>query len=213
MPCLKMSSDSNSNSNSGGKVFVPTLSLEFVCQTVPPVSDQSAVGGQLNEGDRDREDDEDEDEDEDEETDMVTALRNARAKAIAKAAKQLAIEDGTYVKIARPKEGVNTASKPDPIQAAQPLSYWRADRTLGGSKTGARAGSGSGSGSSMGVGVDPSDSELQLLRCDLAAESVINDGEPSRGDRALVTHLLLIPTRYKGCYEAASTDPTHSMIH
>jgi hypothetical protein len=168
MPCFKMASNTNTNSNSGGKVSPPpALNLEFVCQAVTPTLDEPAMGEQSDEGNGDVEEDEDEEEEEEEETDMITALRNARAKAIAKAAKQLAIEDGSYVPKAKSKKGV-TASTAAPAQAAQSLSYWRPDKALGGGKAVARAGS---------MGGSPSDLELQLLQSDLAAESVINDGE------------------------------------
>jgi hypothetical protein len=167
MPCLKMASNTNSNSNNGGKISAPSaLNLEFVCQTVTSTPDQPAIGEQSDDGNVDVEEDEEEEEEE-EETDMITALRNARAKAIAKAAKQLAIEDGSYVPKAKSKKGV-TATTAAPAQAAQSLSYWRPDKTLGDSMAGARA---------RNTGGSPSDFELQLLQSDLAAESVINDGE------------------------------------
>ena len=170
MPCLKMAS--NSNSNSGVKVTPPSvLNLEFVSQTVTPTptptAEQDVVGEQSDGVNGDGEEDDDEEEEE-EETDMITALRNARAKAIAKAAKQLAIEDGSYVEKARPKKGASSSAVAT-AQVPQSLSYWRADKALGG-KAGARARAGSSSGS-------PSDSELELLQRDLCAESVINDGE------------------------------------
>jgi hypothetical protein len=168
MPCLKMASNTNTNSNSGGKVLPPSaLNLEFVCQAVTPTLDEPAMGEQSDEGNGDvnEDKDEEEEEEEEEETDMITALRNARAKAIAKAAKDLAIEDGSYVPKAKSKKGV-TASTAAPAQTAQSLSYWRPDKTLGGGK--ARGGS---------MGGSPSVLELQLLQSDLAAESVINDGE------------------------------------
>jgi hypothetical protein len=172
MPCLKMASNSNSNSNSGGKDPHPSsLNLEFVSQTVTPTptftAEQEVLREQSDSVNGDGEEDDDEEEEE-EETDMITALRNARAKAIAKAAKQLAIEDGSYVEKARPKKGASSSAVAT-AQVPQSLSYWRADKAIGG-KAGARARAGSSMGS-------PSDSELELLQRDLCAESVINDGE------------------------------------
>ena len=169
MPCLKMAS----NSDSGSKVSPSSaLNLEFICQAVSPAEDQPATTGHSNGSDGGKE--EEEEEEEEEETDMVTALRNARAKAIAKAAKQLAIEDGTYKEEAKAKKEASTPQAAQgQVTLEQSLSYWRPDRTLGGSK----AGSGTGSRAGTGTGGSPSEADLKLLECDLRAQSVINDGE------------------------------------
>eukprot|EP00596_Hydrurales_sp_CCMP1899_P008392 CAMPEP_0119041010 /NCGR_PEP_ID=MMETSP1177-20130426/11093_1 /TAXON_ID=2985 /ORGANISM="Ochromonas sp, Strain CCMP1899" /LENGTH=633 /DNA_ID=CAMNT_0007006619 /DNA_START=8 /DNA_END=1907 /DNA_ORIENTATION=+ len=100
--------------------------------------------------------DDEEDEEDEEETDMITALANARAKAIEKAAKLLAIEDGTYVPKKKAMKSIPTDESkillPDEgIEEKQ--IYWRSESDR-----------------------KDLDSNLIQLRNDLLVEAVFNDG-------------------------------------
>lgn len=159
----------SSNTGSADKSSGPsTLNIEFICDTAIDSAgkEEGLRGGakQPETKDVQEEEGDDEDDEEEEETDMVTALKNARAKAIAKAAKQLAIEDGTYVpkKKTKPEVDISQKSVSDGESlegSSRPFSYWRplgnAERTTSTSRSG---------------------DDLERLRKDLLAQSIINDG-------------------------------------
>ena len=158
----------SSNTGSADKPSGPsTLNIEFICDTAidsmnkeESLSNNPQQSEELYAGEEQGVDEDDEEEEE--ETDMVTALRNARAKAIAKAAKQLAIEDGTYVPKKRTKSAVkispvaNLDTEGSPGGSSRPFSYWR---PIGAPTSTSR-----------------SEDDLERLRKDLLAQSIINDG-------------------------------------
>jgi hypothetical protein len=129
------------------------------------------------EGDQYLEEDEDEAEDE-EETDMITALRNARAKAIEKAAKMLAIEDGTYVPKKRAVKSVPSSETTVPLsneEKEENQIYWR-------SKSDRKT-------------LDVKNSLVQLKN-DLLVETVFNDGTNIARALASLPPNILNPVSY-----------------
>lgn len=128
-------------------------------------------------GEQDLEEEEDEEE-EGEETDMITALRNARAKAIEKAAKMLAIEDGTYVPKKRAVKSVPSSETTFPLfdeGKGENQTYWRSrsDRKI----------------------VDMENSLVQLKN-DLLVEAVFNDGTNIARALASLPPNILNPVSY-----------------
>ena len=175
MPCLKAASNSNSNIKGAQekRVSLSQWNLQFICD--PSLSSSSSsdpVSPPPSEGDSDIEDEEEEEEEE--ETDMVTALRNARAKAIAKAVKEMAIADGTYVRKPKVPKGGSVDAAASVPQVEVPYSYWTPTQVSTGGWVGLGVG---GAGGGAGAAVQsPTSQDLERLQRDLEAQSFVNEG-------------------------------------
>ena len=171
MPCLKQKTGPISGSvKSSGSTDL--MKIEFICPTVElgESSKDSEVAG--TEGLKEEpviDEEAEEEEEEEEETDMVTALRNARARAVLKAIKDQAIADGTYVYVRKVKPVKQSSKETDPgdlgstVESAKnvdnvPDTYWRSIEPS------------SSSSSSNNL-------NLPMLEIDLLAETFINDGK------------------------------------
>ena len=172
MPCLKQKTGPTSGAvKSSGSTDL--MKIEFICPTVEmgessKDSEVASTGGLKEESVIDEEAEEEEEEEE-EETDMVTALRNARARAVLKAIKDQAIADGTYVYVRKVKPVKQSSKETDPgdlgstVESAKnvdnvPDTYWRSIEPS------------SSSSSSNNL-------NLLMLEIDLLAETFINDGK------------------------------------
>ena len=199
MPCLKASSNSKSNSKSNvsikdskDKRAPPSLwNLQFICdplsssindsESKPPIVEKSNnnanTSGNTNNDTVEEEEEEDEEEDEEEETDMITALRNARARAVAKAAKELAIADGTYVRKPKVPKGTSNDASASVQEVEVLYSYWTSTQVSTG--TGKEKGGWTGLGAGGGTGglQSPTRQDLHRLQRDLEAQSFINEGD------------------------------------
>ena len=178
MPCLKAANNINSNVKGAQDKRAPLSqwNLQFICDPSPSSSTTNPVSPPPSEGDSDV--DEEEEEEEEEETDMVTALRNARAKAIAKAAKEMAIADGTYVRKPKVPKGGSADAAASVPQVEVPYSYWTPTQVSKGGWMGLGVGgAGGGAGGGGGGAVQsPTSQDLERLRRDLEAQSVVNTG-------------------------------------
>ena len=172
MPCLKQKTGPTSGAVKSSGI-TDLMKIEFICPTVEmgessKDSEVASTGGLKEESVIDEEAEEEEEEEE-EETDMVTALRNARARAVLKAIKDQAIADGTYVYVRKVKPVKQSSKETDPgdlgstVESAKnvdnvPDTYWRSIEPS------------STSSSSNNL-------NLPMLEIDLLAEAFINDGK------------------------------------
>ena len=152
------------------------MKIEFICPTEE--MEGSSINNEVTDAEgskkksvavEETEEEEDEVEDEEEETDMVTALRNARARAVLKAIKDQAIADGTYVYVKKVKPVKQSFKETDSgdlgptAESARnaknvPDIYWRSIDASSTSST-------------------QNNLNLPELQTDLLAESFINDGK------------------------------------
>ena len=199
MPCLKASSNSNSKSNvsikdSKDKRAPPSpWNLQFICdplsssiidsESKPPIVDNAKTSGNTNNETVEEEDDQDEEDEE--ETDMITALRNARARAVAKAAKELAIADGTYVRKPKVPQGTSSDAAASVQEVEVPYSYWTSSQVIKDKEKekekekekGKGGWTGLGGGTGAGGLQSPTRQDLQRLLRGLEAQSFINEGD------------------------------------
>ena len=171
MPCLKQKTGPISSiTKSSGNTEL--MKIEFICPTEE--MERSSENNEVTDAEGSvaadkTEEEEDEEEDEEEETDMVTALRNARARAVLKAIKDQAIADGTYVyvkKVKPVKQSFKETDSGDLESTAEsvrnpknvPDTYWRSIDASSTSST-------------------QNNLNLPELQTDLLAETFINDGK------------------------------------
>ena len=174
MPCLKQKTGPISGiTKSSGNTEL--MKIEFICPTEE--MERSSENNEVTDAEGSKkkslaadktEEEEDEEEDE-EETDMVTALKNARARAVLKAIKDQAIADGTYVyvkKVKPVKQSFKETDSGDLESTAEsvrnpknvPDTYWRSIDASSTSST-------------------QNNLNLPELQTDLLAETFINDGK------------------------------------
>lgn len=169
MPCLKQKISPISGVKKSAESS-EVMKIEFIGFELVAAADINSIDSEaLNsfQGSKRREVEENEVEEEEEETDMVTALQNARAKAVLKTIKDQAIADGTYVYVKKVKpiklagggtDGGDLGSTLESVTGIKDIteSYWR---TVEGSLSSLKT------------------LDLSRLHSDLLAETAINDGE------------------------------------
>ena len=173
MPCLKQKMSPISGIKKSAETL-DVMKIEFIGFELVAAADIKNIDSEaLNsfQGSNQREVEEnkveEEEEEEEEETDMVTALQNARAKAVLKTIKDQAIADGTYVYVKKVKSiklaggrtgGGDLGSTLESVTGIKDIteSYWR---TVEGSLSSLKT------------------FDLSRLHSDLLAETAINDGE------------------------------------
>jgi leucyl aminopeptidase len=197
MPSLKGAQGSQ---NIAATVTNETIDIKFVVMDHLEKTEM-VPGSAVEKGKEDQYLEEDEDDEADEEeTDMITALANARAKAIEKAAKLLAIEDGTYVPKKRAMKSIPTGESKTPLSdegGEENQIYWRSksDRMY-------------------------LNNNLVQLRNDLLVETVFNDGTNIARALASLPPNILNPVTYSNSvicefakeYEWEITEWTHEEL-
>lgn len=158
-----------SSSSDSSKIVVFNATIQFVIHP-SAVGEDSEISPLIS--NKVQEEVSEEEKSEEEEEDMITALANARSKAIERATRQLAVEDGSYVENIKVKKmkkvAVDRSNKVEDLGDVK-SSYWR---PMSSASSGSNVNRNSGTVSN----IMRSKLELSVLKDDLLAEAVINDG-------------------------------------